>query len=109
MCRYLFFSLPVSKHGIRLASDGAETEVSFCREEHFCTNAVEHVVTAVADVYSLISERKIGNSMCWSSLTVPCYHGNARCYVKEVWYIMTMLSGINPNYRITFPCIKVRN
>lgn len=64
-------------------------------------------MTAMSDIYSLISKRNMSNSIYWSSLTVTCYRGNDRCYVREVWYIMTMLSGINPNYPITFPCIEV--
>ena len=58
MCRYLLFSLPVSKHGIRLGNDGAETEVPFCREKHLSTKCCEHVLTAMSDIYSLIWERK---------------------------------------------------
>lgn len=57
-------------------------------------------MTAMSDVYRSISERNISNSICWSPLTVTCYHGNNRCYVEEVRDIMTILSGINPDYQI---------
>lgn len=41
-----------------LAIDGAENEVAFCREKQLSTECCEHVLTAVFNVCSLVSERK---------------------------------------------------